>query len=66
LPDLTTLGKYLGGGFSCGAFGGRGELMRELIALSEAIGDAVVELLCGAVERILDLRHDIFRNRSPG
>jgi hypothetical protein len=24
LPDLTTLGKYLGGGFSCGAFGGRG------------------------------------------
>jgi hypothetical protein len=40
--------------------------MRELIALSEAIGDAVVELLCGAVERILDLRHDIFRNRSPG
>ncbi len=27
LPDLTTLGKYLGGGMSFGAFGGRGELM---------------------------------------
>lgn len=27
-PDLTTLGKYIGGGFSFGAFGGRAELMR--------------------------------------
>ena len=26
-PDITTLGKYLGGGFSFGAFGGRRELM---------------------------------------
>lgn len=26
-PDLTTLGKYLGGGMSFGAFGGRTELM---------------------------------------
>ncbi len=26
-PDLTTLGKYLGGGASFGAFGGRAELM---------------------------------------
>jgi glutamate-1-semialdehyde 2,1-aminomutase len=26
-PDLTTLGKYLGGGMSCGAFGGRAEIM---------------------------------------
>lgn len=26
-PDLTTLGKYLGGGLSFGAFGGRRELM---------------------------------------
>jgi glutamate-1-semialdehyde 2,1-aminomutase len=26
-PDLTTLGKYLAGGFSFGAFGGRRELM---------------------------------------
>jgi glutamate-1-semialdehyde 2,1-aminomutase len=27
LPDLTTLGKYLGGGMSFGAFGGRSEIM---------------------------------------
>jgi glutamate-1-semialdehyde 2,1-aminomutase len=27
-PDMTTLGKYLGGGLSFGAFGGREELMR--------------------------------------
>jgi glutamate-1-semialdehyde 2,1-aminomutase len=27
IPDMTTLGKYLGGGFSFGAFGGRRELM---------------------------------------
>ncbi len=27
VPDLTTLGKYLAGGFSFGAFGGRGEIM---------------------------------------
>ncbi len=26
-PDLTTLGKYCGGGFSFGAFGGRSDLM---------------------------------------
>jgi glutamate-1-semialdehyde 2,1-aminomutase len=26
-PDLTTLGKYLGGGLSFGAFGGRSEIM---------------------------------------
>ncbi len=26
-PDLTTLGKYIGGGFTAGAFGGRAELM---------------------------------------
>ena len=26
-PDLTTLGKYIGGGMSFGAFGGQGEIM---------------------------------------
>jgi glutamate-1-semialdehyde 2,1-aminomutase len=26
-PDLTTLGKYIGGGMTAGAFGGRAELM---------------------------------------
>ncbi|HJQ59014.1 MAG TPA: aminotransferase class III-fold pyridoxal phosphate-dependent enzyme [Vineibacter sp.] len=28
VPDMTTLGKYLGGGMTFGAFGGRHELMR--------------------------------------
>lgn len=27
-PDLTTLGKYIGGGMSFGAFGGRSDIMR--------------------------------------
>ena len=27
VPDLTTLGKYIGGGMSCGAFGGSAEIM---------------------------------------
>jgi glutamate-1-semialdehyde 2,1-aminomutase len=27
LPDLTTLGKYIGGGMSFGAFGGRADIM---------------------------------------
>ena len=27
LPDLTTLGKYFGGGFSFGAFGGRADIL---------------------------------------
>ena len=27
IPDMTTLGKYLGGGLTFGAFGGRGDIM---------------------------------------
>ncbi|MGD8396055.1 MAG: glutamate-1-semialdehyde 2,1-aminomutase [Candidatus Eiseniibacteriota bacterium] len=30
LPDLTTLGKVIGGGLPVGAYGGRAELMRQL------------------------------------
>jgi glutamate-1-semialdehyde 2,1-aminomutase len=30
VPDLTVLGKVMGGGFPCAAFGGRAELMEEL------------------------------------
>lgn len=29
LPDMTTLGKYVGGGMSFGAFGGRSDLMEQ-------------------------------------
>jgi glutamate-1-semialdehyde 2,1-aminomutase len=32
-PDLTTLGKVLGGGLPCGAFGGRREIMDQLAPL---------------------------------
>jgi glutamate-1-semialdehyde 2,1-aminomutase len=32
-PDLTTLGKILGGGLPCGAFGGRAEVMNSLAPL---------------------------------
>jgi glutamate-1-semialdehyde 2,1-aminomutase len=32
-PDLTTLGKILGGGLPCGAFGGRTEIMDMLAPL---------------------------------
>ena len=33
VPDLATFGKIIGGGMPVGAFGGRGELMRELAPL---------------------------------
>ena len=32
-PDLTTLGKILGGGVPCGAFGGRADIMASLAPL---------------------------------
>ena len=32
-PDITTLGKILGGGLPCGAFGGRAEIMEMLAPL---------------------------------
>ena len=32
-PDLTTLGKVMGGGFPCAAFGGRREIMEHLAPL---------------------------------
>ena len=34
-PDLITLGKYLGGGMSFGAFGGRGDIMQRFDPYSE-------------------------------
>ncbi|MEX1108817.1 MAG: aminotransferase class III-fold pyridoxal phosphate-dependent enzyme [Dongiaceae bacterium] len=40
-PDMTTLGKYLGGGLSFGAFGGRRDLMERFDpARPDAIGHA--------------------------
>jgi glutamate-1-semialdehyde 2,1-aminomutase len=37
-PDMTTFGKYLGGGFSCGAFGGARHIMARF---DPARGDAL-------------------------
>jgi glutamate-1-semialdehyde 2,1-aminomutase len=64
-PDLTTLGKYLGGGLSFGAFGGRADVMAALDpvvggtlahggtfnnnAFTMAAGLAVAKMLDGAV-----------------
>ena len=36
-PDLTTLGKYIGGGMSIGAFGGREEIMAQFDPRSGAL-----------------------------
>jgi glutamate-1-semialdehyde 2,1-aminomutase len=33
IPDMTTLGKIVGGGLPCGVFGGRAEIMRMLAPL---------------------------------
>jgi glutamate-1-semialdehyde 2,1-aminomutase len=32
VPDITTLGKYIGGGLTCGAFGGKAEIMQRFDA----------------------------------
>ena len=41
LPDLTTLGKYLAGGFTFGAFGGRRDLMAAFdVTVGGALGHA--------------------------
>ena len=34
-PDMTTLGKYLGGGFSFGAFGGRADIMEQFDPIAQ-------------------------------
>lgn len=59
-PDLTTLGKVIGGGFPVGAFGGRADIMRSIAPLGPvyqagtlsgnpvamAAGLATLELIC--------------------
>ena len=54
-PDLTTLGKYIGGGLAFGAFGGRGELMRrfdptqpEPLPHAGTFNNAVLTMAAGA------------------
>jgi glutamate-1-semialdehyde 2,1-aminomutase len=54
-PDLTTLGKYIGGGLAFGAFGGRAELMRrfdptrpEPLPHAGTFNNAVLTMAAGA------------------
>ena len=54
-PDLTTLGKYLGGGLAFGAFGGRAELMSrfdparpDAIPHAGTFNNAVLTMAAGA------------------
>jgi glutamate-1-semialdehyde 2,1-aminomutase len=54
-PDLTTLGKYVGGGFAFGAFGGRRELMErfdpsrpDAFQHAGTFNNAVVTMAAGA------------------
>jgi glutamate-1-semialdehyde 2,1-aminomutase len=70
LPDLTVLGKAIGGGFPLAAFGGRAELMRHLAPVGPvyqagtlsgnpvavAAGVAQLELLTAAVYEELEAR----------
>ena len=51
-PDLTTLGKYLGGGASFGAFGGR----RGYISLSLPTTEADCDAFVAAVDQFLAVR----------
>src|ERR671922_888022 len=57
-PDLTTLGKYVGGGLACGAFGGPADLMARFDPArpdAHALGDRLRRRLNGfATEHGLD------------
>ena len=53
-PDLTTLGKYVGGGLACGAFGGRRDLMErfdpsrpDALAHAGTFNNAVLTMAAG-------------------
>src|SRR5919198_2051266 len=53
-PDLTTLGKYVGGGLACGAFGGRADLMErfdparpDALAHAGTFNNAVLTMAAG-------------------
>ena len=82
LPDVTTLGKYLGGGMSFGAFGGRQAFMSRFDArdaaafshpgtfnnnvLSMSGGVAALSIYAPDVVRRHNERGDRFRNRLNG
>ena len=82
LPDVTTLGKYLGGGMSFGAFGGRDDFMSRFDArnadafphagtfnnnvLSMYGGVAALSIYSPGVARRHNARGDDFRERLNG
>ena len=44
-PDLTTLGKVIGGGMPVGAFGGKREIMEKIAPTGPAITNEVLRFL---------------------
>lgn len=82
LPDLTTLGKYIGGGMTCGAFGGRADIMERFDArkplafphagtfnnnvMTMSAGIAAMSLYTPEMATQLNARGDILRRRLNG
>lgn len=79
-PDLTTLGKILGGGLPCGAFGGRADVMDVLAPLGPvyqagtlsgnplamAAGIATIEYLIGHETAVYSQLESVTRSIAEG
>ena len=79
-PDLTTLGKYLAGGFTFGAFGGRADVMAHFDpAAGGVLGHAgtfnnnVVSMAAGVAtltdvltDEVLEATHDVVSDSGTG
>lgn len=72
-PDMTTLGKYVGGGFSFGCFGGREDIMRmfdarapEHVAHSGTYNNNVFTMTAGVAGAKLVTEAEINRVNSLG
>ncbi|KAF2009036.1 PLP-dependent transferase [Aaosphaeria arxii CBS 175.79] len=73
-PDMTTLGKYIGGGFSFGCFGGRKEIMQQFdptrsaghLAHSGTFNNNVFTMTAGIAGLKLTLPGEISRINALG
>ncbi|KAK0392924.1 hypothetical protein NLU13_2418 [Sarocladium strictum] len=72
-PDMTTLGKFWGGGFSFGAFGGRADIMsvldpgrRRLLGHSGTFNNNAFSMTAGAVACGLITEEEIARANALG
>jgi glutamate-1-semialdehyde 2,1-aminomutase len=65
-PDLTTLGKVIGGGLPVGAFGGRGDIMQHLTPLGPVYQAGTLSGNPVAFGTRLPGRHAIRKSRRPG